>query len=96
MVVPLRLGGGTRLKIMEALGAGRPVVSTSIGCDGLEDLIGRGGGVADDTAAMVKQLTRLLSDPTDAARLGKLGHDAVTEEHTWDVALAPFLEAVAR
>jgi glycosyltransferase involved in cell wall biosynthesis len=96
VVAPLRAGGGTRLKIMEALGAGRPVVSTSIGCDGLEDLVGRGLVVADDTRAMVDEITRLLSDPSDARRLGKLGHDAVNEGHTWDAALAPLLAAVTQ
>jgi len=87
VLAPLRAGGGTRLKIMEALGAGRPVVSTSIGCDGLEDLVGRGLVVADDTRAMVDEITRLLSE---------LGHQAVNEGHTWDAALAPLLAAVTQ
>jgi glycosyltransferase involved in cell wall biosynthesis len=95
MVAPLLAGGGTRLKIMEALGAGRPVVATTIGCDGLEDLIGRGVVVADDTATMVEEVTRLLADAPAAALLGKMGHDAVTQTHTWDTALAPLLAAVA-
>ena len=47
-VAPLRSGGGTRLKILEALDAGRPVVATSVAVDGLEDLIGEGVVVADD------------------------------------------------
>jgi glycosyltransferase involved in cell wall biosynthesis len=95
LVAPLLAGGGTRLKIMEALGAGRPVVATSIGCDGLEDLVGRGVVVADTAGAMVEEITALLHDPGMAARLGKLGHDAVLDDHTWDAALAPLLAAVA-
>jgi glycosyltransferase involved in cell wall biosynthesis len=94
MVAPLLAGGGTRLKIMEALGAGRPVVATTIGCDGLEDLIGRGVVVADDTAAMVQEITRLLTDPASSAELGQRGHDAVMSDHTWDAALAPLFAAV--
>ena len=47
VVAPLRAGGGTRLKIMEALDVGRPVVATSLGCEGMEDLVGRGVVVAD-------------------------------------------------
>ena len=70
LVAPLLAGGGTRLKIMEALGAGRPVVATSIGCDGLEDLVGRGVVVADTAGAMVEEITALLHDPGMAARLG--------------------------
>ncbi len=96
LVAPLLAGGGTRLKIMEALGAGRPVVATTIGCDGLEDLVGRGVVVADDTDSMVQEITRLLTDAPTAARLGKLGHQAVRDEHTWDAALAPLLVAVAQ
>ena len=43
---------------------------------------------------MVDEITRLLSDPSEANRLGKLGHEAVTDSHTWDSALAPLLAAV--
>jgi len=95
-VAPLRSGGGTRLKILEALDAGRPVVATSIAVDGLEDLIGRGVVVADDATTMIEALSTLLAEPDTAARLGRQGHDAVRAEHTWDVALAPLLAQVAR
>jgi glycosyltransferase involved in cell wall biosynthesis len=94
-VAPLRSGGGTRLKILEALDAGRPVVATSVAVDGLEDLIGRGVVVADDAAAMAEALTSLLDDPDAASALGRVGHDAVVASHSWDAALAPLLEAVA-
>ena len=94
-VAPLRSGGGTRLKILEALDAGRPVVATSVAVDGLEDLIGRGVVVADDAAGMADALTSLLDDPDAAGALGQAGHDAVVASHSWDAALAPLLEAVA-
>jgi glycosyltransferase involved in cell wall biosynthesis len=94
-VAPLRSGGGTRLKILEALDAGRPVVATSVAVDGLEDLIGRGVVVADDAAGMADALTSLLDDPDAAGTLGQAGHDAVVASHSWDAALAPLLEAVA-
>jgi len=93
-VAPLRAGGGTRLKILEALDAGRPVVATSIAVDGLEDLIGEGVVVADDAGAMVEALTGLLADPDRAAALGRAGHEAVAARHSWDAALAPLLQAV--
>ncbi len=94
VVAPLLAGGGTRLKIMEALGAGRPVVATTIGCDGLQDLVGRGVVLADDTATMVEKITELLTDAAAATLLRKQGHDAIIEGHTWDRALAPLFEAV--
>ncbi len=93
-VAPLRSGGGTRLKILEALDAGRPVVATSVAVDGLEDLIGEGVVVADDPGTMIEELRALLDDPDGAAALGRAGHDAVAARHTWDVALAPLLESV--
>ena len=94
-LAPLRSGGGSRLKILEALDAGRPVVSTSIGVDGLEDLVGEGVVVADTASAMAEAVAGLLSDPGRAESLGRAGHLAVSERHSWDRALAPLLEAVA-
>ena len=94
VVAPLRAGGGTRLKIMEALDVGRPVVATSLGCEGMEDLVGRGVVVADTAEAQAAAIADLLLDPAGAGVLGRTGHDAVKAAHSWDVALAPLLEAV--
>jgi glycosyltransferase involved in cell wall biosynthesis len=94
VVAPLRAGGGTRLKIMEALDVGRPLVATSVGCEGMEDLIGRGVVVADTAPALAEAIADLLLDPVHAAALGRAGHDAVAADHTWDAALTPLLQAV--
>lgn len=94
VVAPLRAGGGTRLKIMEALDVGRPVVATSVGCEGMEDLVGRGVVVADTAQALAAAIADLLLDPARAAALGRAGHEAVVADHTWDAALAPLLQAV--
>jgi glycosyltransferase involved in cell wall biosynthesis len=94
VVAPLRAGGGTRLKIMEALDVGRPVVATSVGCEGMEDLVGRGVVVADTAMGLAEAIASLLLDPARASALGRSGHDAVAAGHTWDGALAPLLKAV--
>jgi polysaccharide biosynthesis protein PslH len=94
VVAPLRAGGGTRLKIMEALDVGRPVVATSLGCEGLGDLVGRGVVLADTVEGLADAIADLLLDPAGAAALGRMGHDAVKAEHSWDAALAPLMEAV--
>jgi glycosyltransferase involved in cell wall biosynthesis len=94
VVAPLRAGGGTRLKIMEALDVGRPVVATSVGCEGMDDLVGRGVVVADTASAQAEAIADLLLDPARAAALGRVGHEAVNADHTWDSALAPLLEVV--
>lgn len=85
-LAPLLAGGGSRLKIMEALSWGRPVVATGVGVEGLEDLVGRGVVVADDPAEMATELIRLLGDPELAARTGARGAAAVSKDHSWESA----------
>ena len=64
VVVPLRIGGGTRLKIFEAMAMGKAVVSTSIGAEGLDVTHGRDLILADDAAAFSNAITLLLRDST--------------------------------
>jgi sugar transferase (PEP-CTERM/EpsH1 system associated) len=61
-VVPLRAGGGTRLKILEAMALGRPVVSTRIGCEGLDLVDGEHLFVTDEPAQFAERTVRLLND----------------------------------
>ncbi|MCY7396081.1 MAG: glycosyltransferase family 4 protein [Nocardioides sp.] len=91
-LAPLLAGGGSRLKIMEALSSGRPVVATSVGVEGLEDLVGRGVVVADDPATMAAELIRLLSDPSLATALGEQGAAAVRDDHSWESATSSLIE----
>lgn len=93
-LAPLRAGGGSRLKILEALDAGRPVVATTLGAQGLEDLIGEGVVTADTPEAMANAIAELLCDGERAAELGRRGHQAVQERYAWDKTLAPFLDWV--
>jgi len=94
-VAPLRSGGGTRLKILEALDAGRPVVATSVAIDGFEDLVGRGVVVADSAVEMAAAVVGLLADPDAAYQLGVEGHRAVSSDHSWDASLAPLFASLA-
>lgn len=93
-IAPLLAGGGSRLKILEALAHARPVVATTVGAEGLEDLIGRGVEVADDPAAMASAVVRLLRGPDEAARRGCAGAQAVAADHSWKAATAPLLRFV--
>jgi glycosyltransferase involved in cell wall biosynthesis len=63
VVVPLRIGGGTRLKIYEAMAAGKTVVSTSVGAEGLDVRPGRDILLVDETKAFADAIVRLLRDP---------------------------------
>ena len=87
-LAPLRSGGGTRLKILEALDSGRPVISTSCGADGHEDLIGSGVLVEDEPSLMAETVVKLLSDPKLSAELGSLGRLAVAQRHSWEATLS--------
>ncbi|MGY2078778.1 glycosyltransferase [Modestobacter sp. SYSU DS0657] len=93
-LAPLRAGGGSRLKILESLAAGRPVVATTIGAEGLEDLVGRGVVVADAPEQMAAAVIDLLTDPGRSAELGRAGARAVAEDHSWKAAVRPLLAAI--
>jgi polysaccharide biosynthesis protein PslH len=83
-VVPLRLGGGTRLKILEAMALGTPVVCTTKGAEGLavtpeEDIL-----IGDRPETFAAQVIRLLDDPLLAEQLARNGRDLVDGRYTWD------------
>jgi glycosyltransferase involved in cell wall biosynthesis len=82
-VVPLRVGGGTRLKIFEALAMGKAVVSTSVGAEGLPLSPGEHYLRADDPAAFAREVVRLLRDAALRRRLGAAGRALVEARHSW-------------
>jgi glycosyltransferase involved in cell wall biosynthesis len=83
-VVPLRIGGGTRLKILEAFALGRPVVSTSVGCEGLEVVAGEHLLVADDPAALARSCIELLRNPALRTRLARQARALVVQRYSWE------------
>lgn len=83
-VVPLRSGGGTRLKILEALAYGRPVVSTSIGSEGLDLCPGRDLLIADEPDEFARQTIHLLTDPPQRRSLIQQGRRTVEMRYCWD------------
>ncbi len=94
-VVPLRIGGGTRLKVLEAMAMGRPIVSTRLGCDGFAFTGGQEVVFADEPAAFAASVLALLRDPAQAAALGRRAREHVAAELGWD-AIVPRLEALYR
>jgi glycosyltransferase involved in cell wall biosynthesis len=83
VIVPLRLGGGTRLKILEAMAMARPVVSTTLGAEGIGAASGRELLLADDPARFAAELRRLLDDPALGARLGSAARALVEARYAW-------------
>ena len=80
-VVPLLNGAGTRIKILEAMSFARPVVSTSVGAEGLDVAEGRDILMADDAAVFAKKCAGLLKDKTEILRIGKNGYDLVKSKY---------------
>lgn len=93
LAVPLRIGGGSRLKILEALACGLPVVSTRIGAEGLALHPGRDLVVVEEPAEIAPALVQCLRAPAEAARLAEAGRRLVLERYDWDV-LADKLDRV--
>lgn len=83
-VVPLRVGGGTRLKVLEAMALGTPVVSTSKGAEGLEVTPGEDILIADEPGVFVDAVLRLLGDEVLRAKLAANGRKLVRERYGWD------------
>jgi glycosyltransferase involved in cell wall biosynthesis len=92
-VAPLRFGGGSKLKVLEAMAAGLPMVSTREGLSGLGAQDGVHALVADTAEAQAQALADVLLDPARAARLGEAARHLVTTQFDWD-ASARQLEAV--
>lgn len=91
-VVPLRIGGGTRLKIVEALAMRAPVLSTTIGAEGLGLEDGVHLALADGPEALARRTVELLGDPARAARLAEAGHAFVAARFRWDVLATDLVE----
>jgi glycosyltransferase involved in cell wall biosynthesis len=83
-VVPLRIGGGTRLKILEAMALGTPVVSTSKGAEGLDVVDEEHLLIADSASAFADQIVRVLSDPPLAMRLTRNARALVEARYGWE------------
>jgi polysaccharide biosynthesis protein PslH len=93
LVVPLRIGGGSRLKILEALASGTPVVSTRIGAEGLCLEAGRDLTVVEDIDDLAGALVMAMRDPDTMRDQAERGREKVLERYDWD-RLAEQLEHV--
>ncbi len=95
VAVPLRLGAGTKLKVLEALARGKAVVSTSVGIEGIDVRPGVDLEVADTPAEFAQACHRLLHDPAARRRLGESGRALVLERYGWNWAVEQAEAAVA-
>ncbi|MGB2716068.1 MAG: glycosyltransferase [Vicinamibacterales bacterium] len=95
-VVPLRIGGGTRLKIFEAMAMGKAVVSTTIGAEGLPVTPGRNIVIADDPQAFAGTVVRLLRDSGMRRQIESEARRLVVERYDWSAVAADFERALHR
>lgn len=93
-VVPLRAGAGTRLKILEAMALGTPVVSTSKGAEGLDVTHEKTILLADDPADFARQTIRLLKDSDLRSRLSINGRKLVEQKYGWQEIGKKFVQLV--
>jgi glycosyltransferase involved in cell wall biosynthesis len=93
MAVPLRIAGGSRLKILEALACGLPVVSTLVGAEGLHLEPGRHLTVVPGVTEMASAILRAVRAPEESQAMAYLGRQRVLERYGWD-ALADQLERI--
>ena len=90
--MPLRIGGGTRLKIYEALAMGKALVSTRIGAEGLPLEAGKHFVCADEPQAFADAVVALLRDPARRLALGTAGRKLMVERYAWQQVAAEFGE----
>ena len=90
VVIPLRIGGGTRIKAYEAMAMQRAVLSTSLGIEGLPVSPGEHVEVADDAASFAERAVELLTDRARRTRLGAAARQFVELEGSWDLVAARF------
>jgi polysaccharide biosynthesis protein PslH len=84
-IVPLRIAGGTRIKILEAWAFGVPVVTTSIGCEGLDGVNGEHFIVADSPAEFAKACVELMRSPSRRRELASRGRELVRAKYRWEI-----------
>jgi sugar transferase (PEP-CTERM/EpsH1 system associated) len=91
-IVPLRIGGGTRLKIFEALAMGKAIVSTTVGAEGLPLEDGKHLILADTPEAFASEVVALMHNPGRRMRLGHAGRQLVQARYSWARVAAEFEE----
>lgn len=84
-ICPIRVGGGTRLKILDALAMGMPLIGTTFSCSGISVQDKKHVLLADTPEAFVSEVIRVLADPVLRANLAAQGRDLVCKDYSWPV-----------
>lgn len=84
-IVPLRVGGGTRLKVLDTMAQGKAIVSTTLGAEGIDVRHGEHIMLADDAQAFADRVVELLQRPDVRPRLGDAARSQAEAEYCWSV-----------
>jgi glycosyltransferase involved in cell wall biosynthesis len=95
-ICPVRDGGGTRIKVLDALAQGMPLVSTSIGCEGIDVVPERDVLIADSAADFARQLGRIFTDADLRQRLAVNGRRVTEDKYSWDALAAQLVGVYER
>jgi len=95
-VVPLRIGGGTRLKIFEAMSMAKAVVSTTVGAEGLPVTPGRDIAIADEPARFAHAVVHLIRDDAGRRAIESAARRLVVEKYDWSSVAMDFERALVR
>ena len=93
-IVPLRIGGGTRLKIFEAMSMGKAVVSTTVGAEGLPVTNGSDIDIADEPARFAHAVVHLMRDAEARRQIEGAARRLVVEKYDWSAVASDFENAV--
>jgi len=92
VVAPLRIGGGTRLKVLEAMSLATVVVSTTVGAEGLDVRDGENILIADEARPFAAAVARALADPALGRRLGEAARKVVVDHYSWHASTRRLLQ----
>jgi sugar transferase (PEP-CTERM/EpsH1 system associated) len=92
-IVPIRMGGGVRFKVLEALAMGKPLLTTSMGADGVNLVADKHAVFADTVADFVEKAVILLNNPALRAELARAGREFVVENYDWSK-ITPLLDEI--
>ncbi len=93
-VAPLRMGSGTRLKLLEAMASGCAIVATSLAASGLREDVRRVLQIADDAEAFADAIVSLMKQPEQRAALGEQARRIVRQDYDWDAITPKLLQAL--
>jgi len=94
-IAPLRIAGGTRLKIVQAMASGIPVISTSIGSEGLQVIDGKHLFIAENASEFLQALERIVNDPKKTEKMIKSARELCEKHYDWAIIVDKMIKSLS-